>query len=672
MLAVSTDPAHSLGDALAVPLSARPRPVGTRRGRLGAAELDADRALARWLARRRPALRTLVSRGTYLDEGEVDRFLDLALPGVDELMGLVELTRLAGAGPWEAVVVDTAPTGHTLRLLAMPDTLGRIAALLDGMQARHRFLAESLGGRRLTDGADALVGELEGLGRDLGALLTDPRRCRVSWVLLPEALALAETRDGVGALREAGLAVDEIVVNRLTARPPGRCRLGRARAGAEAEVLAAVRAAFPDLALRAVPDLGREPRGPAALRRVAGHLARATRASPRSLDRVRAPGLITGQGMGTRASPRPCPAGITAGGDARARSAARLPLPSTAVMECLVPRGVRLVLFAGKGGVGKTSCAAATALALAEGRGARILLLSADPAHSLADVLDHRPGGPAAPAGEPGPLARPARVPTRRGRLQALEVDAAAALVRRRRRFREAIDALFDRLRGGSRFEATFDRAVARDLIELAPPGIDELFGVLAVVEALAPAGDGAGHDTVVLDTAPTGHALRLLALPGAARGWLHELLALLLRYRQVIGLGELGADVLEASRDFRRLHDLLRDPAHTRLIAVSRPAALPRLETARLLRAARRLGIPTGPLLVNAVTPPDCPACRRTAAAEAPEIAALARHARSPGPGPCAMILAPTVAPPPRGGPALLGWSAAWTLGRGASRDQG
>ena len=220
VLLVSTDPAHSLGDALARRLSARPARVPTRRGALGAVELDADRALERWLAARRRPLRMIAARGTYLDEDDIDRLLALSLPGVDELIGLVELHRLATASPREDVVIDTAPTGHTLRLLAMPETLARIAGVLADMLAKHQFLGESLAGAHRRDAADALVAEIEREARALHELLRDPARCRFTWVLLPEPLALEEARDGIRALEEAGIAVDEIVVNRVT--PVGR------------------------------------------------------------------------------------------------------------------------------------------------------------------------------------------------------------------------------------------------------------------------------------------------------------------------------------------------------------------------------------------------------------------------------------------------------------------
>src|SRR6185295_7764636 len=105
VLVVSTDPAHSLADAFAVRLGRRPRRVPGARGQLFAVELDADRGLERWLAERRAALATVVERGTWLDRGDVDRLLDLSLPGVDEIIGLVELRRLARARDYDLVVV---------------------------------------------------------------------------------------------------------------------------------------------------------------------------------------------------------------------------------------------------------------------------------------------------------------------------------------------------------------------------------------------------------------------------------------------------------------------------------------------------------------------------------------------------------------------------------------
>jgi arsenite-transporting ATPase len=620
ILAVSTDPAHSLGDALGVRLG-----PGARRVRglaaLAAVELDADRALARWLRGRRRTLRTIAERGTYLDEDDIERVLDLSLPGVDELVGLLELQRLALSAPYDDVVVDTAPTGHTLRLLAMPETLRRIATVLDDMQAKHRVIAESLGGRHLVDATDRLIAEIDADGKRLAELLRDPERARFAWVMLPEVLALEEAKDAVRALDEAGITVTEVVVNRVTREPAEPCATCEARTDAERRVIDAARRDFAGRALRVLFAEPREPRRPRALARLGRHLGEpaATPLPGRASRRHgRAPSRITVE------TPR---------------------LPGW--LDRLAPPGLRLLLFGGKGGVGKTTCAAAVALALARrDRGRRILLLSTDPAHSLGDVLETRIGDAEAPlaGGPPNLFVR--------------ELDAARAFEERRARYRQAVDDAFGALLRGSRFDAVYDRTVIRELIDLAPPGLDELFGVLTIIDALSRDGRG----LVIVDTAPTGHTLRLLRMPATAGGWVRAMLAIALKYRAVIGLGEFAADLVEASRELKRLQALLASASETRFVPVTRAAELPRLETARLLRELRRMRLPVDTVVLNAVTTSGCTSCQSAVATEAREIQALAttwRRGRGTG-GP--MLVAPAVAPPPAGIPALERWCSSWT----------
>src|SRR6185369_474233 len=92
VLIVSTDPAHSLGDALGVRLSSVTKRV---RRSLDAVELDAPRAFARWLKTNRRPLGEILEHGTWLDREDVEALLGLSIPGVDELMGILEIDRLA-------------------------------------------------------------------------------------------------------------------------------------------------------------------------------------------------------------------------------------------------------------------------------------------------------------------------------------------------------------------------------------------------------------------------------------------------------------------------------------------------------------------------------------------------------------------------------------------------
>ena len=624
VLVVSTDPAHSLGDAFQVRLGRAARRIPLR-GELYAAELDADRALVRWLAGRRPTLRLIAGRGTYLDDEDIDRFLGLAVPGVDELIGLLELTRLADARAYDEIVVDTAPTGHTLRLLDMPETLRRIAAVLDDMQAKHRFLGESLRGAHRQDVADALIAEIDTHAQELAARLRDPARARFAWVMLAEQLALDETVAALRTLEASGIVVTDVIVNRVATAGPS-CAFCDARVRAERQMLAVARRAFAGRRVVTLREADREPRGIPALSAI-------------------------GRAMLTR----------TADSDREPRRAARPMRPRVRLargagdwIDRVAPADLRLIRFGGKGGVGKTSCAAATALAVARRDPARqVLLLSTDPAHSLGHVLraeigDEERSLPAAPPN-----------------LRARELDADRAWRDRCDRYRKAVDDVFGGVLRGSSFEITFDRAVVRELLELAPPGLDELFGVLTVVDALGRS--ERPYDVVVVDTAPTGHALRLLRMPGAALEWVRAFLATILKYRAVIGLGEFAADLVEVSRDLRRLQQLLADARQTRFVTVTRAAELPRAETLRLLSELRRLHIAAPVTIVNGVRRRGCPRCDRAARIDARQLrelgAGLRTVARRATPAATSVVLAPLVAPPPLGPEALTRWSGGFTV---------
>ena len=278
---------------------------------------------------------------------------------------------------------------------------------------------------------------------------------------------------------------------------------------------------------------------------------------------------------------------------------------------------VRLALVGGKGGVGKTTTAAAMALsAAARWPERRVLLISTDPAHSLADVLgwdlsDRAQSLADAPSN-----------------LRVRELDAPAVIARIRARYTEAIDQVFDRLGGGGNFDAAHDRSVMQSLIDLAPPGLDELASVLEITDAIT--GAAPQWDLVVMDTAPTGHALRLLEMPGLMQDWVRALMSILLKYQGVARLGDLGALLLELSKGLGRLRELLADGRQTAFVAVTRPAALPRLETARLVRRLKRLHIPVTAVVVSAIGRGTCQRCVSVRRAQEREIAAMRASART------------------------------------------
>jgi arsenite/tail-anchored protein-transporting ATPase len=596
-LIVTTDPASSLSDVFRMDVSGEPRAVRGVSG-LFAANVEAARAFDRWLEPRKALVSAIALRGTYLDDQDVARLLQLSLPGIDEVIGLLEAARLAEG--FDAVVVDTAPTGHTLRLLAAPALLGRVAALLDGLQSHHRAVVSALRGSYRADAADALIADLRREGASLAALLRDATT-DVSWVTLPEPMALEETADAIAALGAEGIPVRRLIVNRVTAPPPDRCAWCQARRRFESRALMPVASRFDGMEIVTYPEVEREPTGLAGLRALAKR---------RQVWR-----------------------GTLAAGPIATRIRATLDVPSSSrsvVSAFRRNETIRWLLFGGKGGVGKSTCAAATALKLAETR--RVLLVSTDPAHSLGDVFGQRFDNMPRPA---------AGIAT----LHVREIDAAEEMNRLRQTYVEAVDEAFARIAratGG-------DRAAFRDLIDLAPPGVDEVIAIADIAEAVA---DGTGgYDVIVTDTAPTGHALRLLQTPAVLRDWTLALMALLVKYREIVGAGALAALLVRLSKRLRAVQDALQDPARTAFIVVTRPAALPSSESRALVAALERLGIAVSGIVVNAAGRGTCRRCRAIARAQAAEIARM----------PYAIIVAPAEVPPPHGAAALRAWIDGW-----------
>jgi arsenite-transporting ATPase len=286
-----------------------------------------------------------------------------------------------------------------------------------------------------------------------------------------------------------------------------------------------------------------------------------------------------------------------------------------------------LTIVGGKGGVGKSTVACALAIAAADDRSGSVLLVSTDPAPSIADALgdsdapwahadvEHEVGG------VPGLVVR--------------QMDATAAFTRLRDEYQERIDALFDALVGRG-LDVQHDRAIVRDLLALAPPGIDELFALSLLGDALAEQ----RFSRIVVDPAPTGHLLRLLEMPALALDWTHRLMRLMLKYRDVVGLGETAQELLDFARRTRALDALIHDQAECGLVIVGLDEPVVRAETERLSAAVQSRGVDVLALLWN-----------RVERAPAPLPAAVAGR----------QLFAQETNPPPIGVKALRQWRKSW-----------
>jgi arsenite-transporting ATPase len=240
------------------------------------------------------------------------------------------------------------------------------------------------------------------------------------------------------------------------------------------------------------------------------------------------------------------------------------------------------------------------------------------------------------------------------GTVTVRELDATRAFAERRLEYRRRLESLLGSEDGRSGVSATFDRALARDLLDEAPPGLDELFALMAVEDALGPVRKD--YDLVVLDSAPTGHALRLLAMPALAQQWIQALLRVA-RASSLRQAAPLVEDLVEASRAVRRLRELLQDPGATAVVVVSQAGELSVLETRRLVKGLRREGLRALTLLVNGLREGTCRPCLRAARAQHACTDALRRILGPRANG----WRAPLLPVPPRGARALRAWSARW-----------
>jgi len=572
VLLLSTDPAAALTEVMGVPIGIEAAPVAAVSG-LDARQLAAGELRRDFLERWREVIAAIIDRGTYLDRADVDGLVDAALPGADEIFALLAVADILAdsSSRYRRIVVDTAPTGHTLRLLALPHTFSALLAMLDEMQDKHRFMVRALTHRYRRDRADEFIDDMRSRVDRLRTTLADPAALAAIVVAREEPLVVAETARYIRELSALRIRVAAVIVN----------------AAISAKAGVSIGESLPTYVIPRIEP----PRGVDAL--------------AKTLSRLRA----IPPGATRRASKGRAPLG------------ASRPRGKAAVADLVRP----LTIVGGKGGVGKSTIACALAIAAADEGTGDVLLVSTDPAPSIADALGETDAawgdGERLVEGVSGLVAR--------------QMDAAAAFARLRDEYQDRIDAMFDAIvRRG--VDADRDRRIMRNLLSLAPPGIDELFALSLLGDALF---DGR-FTHVIVDPAPTGHLLRLLEMPALALDWTHRLMRLMLKYREAVGLGTAAEELLAFAKRTRALDALIHDADRAGVLIAALDEPVVRAETARLAEAIDALGIAVIGVVWNRVT---------NAVSPLPESNAR-RH-----------FCADNASPSPIGVDALRAWSRSW-----------
>jgi arsenite-transporting ATPase len=196
-----------------------------------------------------------------------------------------------------------------------------------------------------------------------------------------------------------------------------------------------------------------------------------------------------------------------------------------------------------------------------------------------------------------------------------MELDAQVEFARLKALYADEVTDFFRSLTTGGSIDWKFDREVIERLLDLSPPGIDEIMALTRVIELM----ETDKYDMFVLDTAPTGHLIRLLELPELIEQWLKAIFGLLLKYKNVLRLPKVSDFLVDLSKKTKRLRSLLTDRDSCWLCAVSIPTQMALEETRDLLATCWRAAIHVPIVFLNMVTQSrDCPTCRALADEEA------------------------------------------------------
>jgi len=489
-LVISTDPASNLDDVFGVQAGTEPTEVAGVGGLLvcnldpeAAAEAFRERAVGRY-------------RGVLPDSAIRNMEEQLAGACTVEIAAFNEFTAVLAApqrtAGFDHVLFDTAPTGHTLRLLTLPSAWS-------GYVADHPSGASCLGPLAGLDGQREQY-------ETAVATLSDGRLTTLVLVSRAEAGALAEAARAGGELASLGVGNQMLVVNGLL-RSAGEDPIAQALTGRQTAALSGAPARLAELPCAGVDLVAGDVTGVEALRRLTG-------------------------------ASRPAP-----GGEAEAEvEATPADLPGLGeLVEELDAAGNGVILTMGKGGVGKTTLAAAIAVALVD-RGHQVTLSTTDPAAHITDALADG---------------------SREG-LSIERIDPGAETAR----YTEEVLAAATGLDHGG-------RALLEE--DLRSPCTEEI----AVFRAFARTVGGARERIVVLDTAPTGHTLLLL---DAAQGYQRE-------------VQRTNADVPE---EVDGLLARLRDPEFARMLVVTLAESTPVQEAERLQDDLRRADIEPFGWIIN------------------------------------------------------------------------
>eukprot|EP00984_Skeletonema_dohrnii_P016454 scaffold7327_cov134-Skeletonema_dohrnii-CCMP3373.AAC.4 len=634
VLVVSTDPAHSLGDALDVDLRNVESVNGKKKptllmdpltnGKLHALEVDPSAALAEFQSNLQlfdvstlsSSLGMNVPPQLLQDLGlnELHTIIKNPPPGLDELVALANVLDPKNAEEYDVIIVDTAPTGHTLRMLQLPQFLDGFLQTLLKLREKLKGLVQTLqmflGGQQQAVSqatsqmdVDKALEALESFQERTSQLrqrLQKSSATKFVVVSIPTILSVRESKRLMNELTEQGVCVSDLVLNQCVGK------VNNADGSLSIEEAAESMKRYYDRRVAGQQRWISELKDACADVSGTEEYIENTGGSNDSNDILvkEVPfydvELVGAPALGFIGS-------MTFGSDDRFQRLVGFDDDDT---ESNNPK---MIICGGKGGVGKTTTSSSLAVTMASA-GHKVAVVSTDPAHSLGDALDvDLRGGSLVDIPLYGvPPVMTAGGSGSEGSLQALEIDPTSAL----KEFRDSIDKLIGKNNNDSGNDSELSSALnsVGDLIDTLPAGTDEVVALAKVIQLIR----RGEFDRVVLDTAPTGHTLRMLTTPSFLADLIERILVvskklnsntavkmLLSSAKNKYDLDDAGEtaknELLKFQVSMYDLEDLFADPSSTEFLIVTIGTELAVRESVRLLNDLT-FGDPDMPIRVRNV----------------------------------------------------------------------
>ncbi len=213
VLLFTTDPSPSLADNFGQVIGHKPTAI-VGSNSLFAMEIDAGKVMQEFKDTYARDILDILEQGTYLSKEETEKLFSLDLPGMDEMVSLQKIIDFMESSDYELYIVDTAPTGHTLRLLLLPELLDNWIKFFATLRWKYQVVARAFGGKQI-EKADAFLLNMKKSVKHVKALLLNAEKTEFVAVTIPERSATSETGDLLRTLERMGIPSRHLIINNV-------------------------------------------------------------------------------------------------------------------------------------------------------------------------------------------------------------------------------------------------------------------------------------------------------------------------------------------------------------------------------------------------------------------------------------------------------------------------